>query len=83
MSTDLLLLNEAKLAELFQMMEGDAWAAETQSALNFSYSDGLSSFQEKPVDLPCFATKCVLKVRLAFFVQTLASCAYSLSCRCI
>ena len=35
-TTNFLLLHQAQSAELFQMMIGDAWTAETKGALDFS-----------------------------------------------
>ena len=61
-AADFLFLNQAQLAQLFKMMVSDAWTAEVQGALDFPYTHGMTVFQEKPVDFPSFASKCILNL---------------------
>jgi len=59
------------------MMGGYARAAEMEGSLDFPYTRGLTLFQQKPVNFPGFATKCILKLDLAFRVQSVGSSQYN------
>ena len=56
MPTYILLLDQAKFAELFEVVVGDAGAAEMQGALDFSDANGFAVLKDIPVNFPRFTT---------------------------
>jgi len=54
-STQFLLLNQTQLAKLLKMVVRDARTAEMEGALNLSNALWGATFQEVPINFPCFA----------------------------
>jgi hypothetical protein len=69
-SANVLFLNQPQLAQLFKMMIRHAWAAKVQTPLDFPHTHRMTSFQEKPVDFPRFASKGILKLGLSSRIQS-------------
>lgn len=68
-SANILLLDQPEVAELLQMVVGDAGAAEVQPTLDFADADGFAVLEEVPVDSPGFAPQGVLQVTLGVYGQ--------------
>jgi hypothetical protein len=56
MSADFLFLYQTELAELFEVMVGDAWTTEMKSPLNFADTNWLAVLEKVPINFPRFAT---------------------------
>ena len=65
----ILFFDEAEFAELFEVVVGDAGAAEVQRTLDFADADGFAVLEEVPVDSPGFAPQGVLQVTLGVYGQ--------------
>jgi hypothetical protein len=61
-SAHIVLLNESQFTEPFEMMHGDARAAEMQRPLNLSNAHRIALPQEKPVNIPILSAKYILKL---------------------
>lgn len=56
-ATNILFLNQAKVAQLLEVMIGHAGAAKTQCPLDVTDTLGFSSLEKVPVDFPSFTPK--------------------------
>jgi len=67
-----LLLHQAQLAQLLKMVLCYTRAAEPQGFLNLTNTHRTTILQKKPIHIPVFPTKSILKLNFTFRVQAVA-----------
>jgi len=79
-----LFSHQAEFTQLFKMMLRYTWTTEVQDPLYFPNTHGTTALQKKPIDLPIFASKGILKLGFILGAQGIVIfCEVILDLRCL